>query len=184
MRGDDRHGEHPEENEGPDGSGAVGDPGRAQRPATPTRRAGATAAPRRRAPARQPAPELFQRRTAAAGRRPRRDDSYDDEVARPRTPARCAAPPTTTASRSARSCAPLQRRPCAHVLSGRKRLRRGLGSGRHRARLAVSARICRPRSARAASPRPCWPCSAAIFFAPIVFFFVLAHMVWRSQECA
>src|SRR5215471_3028649 len=32
VRGDDRYGEHPEEDEGSDGSRAVGDPGRAERP--------------------------------------------------------------------------------------------------------------------------------------------------------
>src|SRR5439155_17234359 len=31
VRGDDRYGEHPEEDEGSDGSGAVGDPGRVER---------------------------------------------------------------------------------------------------------------------------------------------------------
>ena len=43
-------------------------------------------------------------------------------------------------------------------------------------------RNCRPRLAPTGLTAPLLAVLGAIFFAPIIFFYVLAHMAWRSQE--
>ena len=130
-----------------------------------------------------PAPDHFPPETAAAepawrsrplGGRVRRPGRALEDAATMRRP------PTTTASRSARFCGRSSAaRP--HVLCGRDRLRRRLGAGGIALGLLYLPELKASLGPSGLSA-PILGVLAMIFFAPIIFFFVLAHMVWRSQE--
>ena len=72
--------------------------------------------------------------------------------------------------------------PGPHVLSGRDRLRGRLGARPASCSAGCICRTCKAALGPSGLDAPILAVLGRVFFAPIMFFYVLAHMVWRSQE--